>query len=654
MARLALKTAAELTALGLREQRAGKLEQAARAYGAALSRDGQHVPALSLLGTLSMQQAQYERAASLLARACELAPALGVLHSNHGECLRRLGQHEAAIQAFERAVAASPELAEAWSNLALALEQLGLLSRAAEAYRAALELRPELAPAALGLLHVLRAERKFDEAIACYAALPAPLRDAAPVHRALAGALADVFRLDEALVHLERARELEPGSPEVQAELGAALLERGESDAALACLRRARELEPDNASHLSKLIYVLPFSPLTEPVLVLEAAREFGRRFASGAAPFSFEARDRNPERRLRVGYVSADLRQHPVACFMLPLLREHARNAVEVHCFSGVRAPDAVTAELRALADHWHDIARLDDDSAARLVHGQHIDVLVDLSLHSAGHRLQLFARRPAPVQASWLAYPGTTGVEAIDYRITDPQLDPPELGEQHYSECSLRLPETYWCYEPPDHDAPVTPLPALASGHVTFGSLNSFKKVSERALELWAELLAASPEAQLLLITPAGQCRERVGRVFAGRGVAPSRLELHNPLPRADYFRAYGRIDIGLDPFPYNGGTTTLDACWMGVPVVTLRGASAVARAGTTIAHHLGLPALIASSEREYLERARALARDLTRLAELRATLRERMRASPLMNAPRFARHLEQAFRQMWRAWC
>jgi predicted O-linked N-acetylglucosamine transferase (SPINDLY family) len=304
-----------------------------------------------------------------------------------------------------------------------------------------------------------------------------------------------------------------------------------------------------------------------------------------------------------------------------------------------------------------WRDVPGVSDDAVARLIRDDQIDILVDLTMHMADSRLLVFARRPAPVQVTYLAYCGTTGLSAIDYRLTDPFLDPPgqdDGGEPVYSEESIRLPETYWCYRPPveieSHGAP----PAREAGCVTFGCLNNFCKVTEPTLDAWAQILKRVSQSRLLMHARPGSHRDRVRDFFASRSIAAERLAFADKLPVAEYLRLYNQIDVALDPFPYGGGTTTCDALWMGVPVVSFAGPTAVSRGGLGILSNLGLSELVAHRLEDYLEIACGLARDLPRLAGLRATLRDRMRHSPLMDAPRFARNVEAAYRKMWRRWC
>jgi predicted O-linked N-acetylglucosamine transferase (SPINDLY family) len=312
------------------------------------------------------------------------------------------------------------------------------------------------------------------------------------------------------------------------------------------------------------------------------------------------------------------------------------------------------LTGLLRRHAKQWQNTFGLTDERMAELIREDQIDVLVDLTMHMARNRMLLFARKPAPVQVTYLAYCSTTGLETMDYRLTDPHLDPPGMNDAYYSEQSIRLPETYWCYPMHEQSPQVGPPPAPSTGEVTFGCLNNFCKVFPAALELWIQLLRATPKSQLVLYAREGNHRQRACDLLEHEGIDPHRLKFLGRVRLSEYFKRYDQIDVGLDPFPCNGGTTTCDALWMGVPVVTLAGRTAVGRGGVSILANVGLPELIAQTPQQYVQIATDLAGDLPRLAELRRTLRARMQASPLMDAPRFARNIEAAYRQMWRNWC
>jgi predicted O-linked N-acetylglucosamine transferase (SPINDLY family) len=338
----------------------------------------------------------------------------------------------------------------------------------------------------------------------------------------------------------------------------------------------------------------------------------------------------------------------------MVPLLTNHNRQNIEIVCYSDVPKPDVVTDRLRSLAQHWRNIAGLSDDKVAELVRQDQIDILVDLTMHMEQSRPLLFARKPAPVQVCWLAYPGTTGQTAIDYRLTDPQLDPPGLHHQFYSEESIRLPETFWCYNPLTSEPFVNALPAIENGYITFGSLNNFCKVNDGVLKLWARVLKAVDRSRLLMLAPEGSGCERVRTTLYGEGIDPDRAAFVSYQPMVKYLATYNQIDIGLDTVPYNGHTTSLDAFWMGVPVVTMVGETVVGRAGFSQLANLGLTELVARSESEYIRIVAGLAADRDRLAGLRQMLRSRLQQSALMNALHFAAAIEAAYRQMWRKWC
>lgn len=644
-----LKSADELAQVGLSRHRRGELEAAEQSYRAALARDDRHLAALTLLATILLEKRQNAEAAPLLERAVALAPEQAMLHSNHGEALRRLGRNDEALAAFARAVELEPDKAQLHYNLALVLDQMGRPLDAVPEYQRALRLEPALPGCLLLYLAALRDAGQCQRALDEHARLGRRAPESAPLLCCLASIHLELFHIDEAARCYERALTLEPNAAEAHAGLALALSERGEADRAIENIQRALQLEPDSATYRSNLCYLLHFSTSAAPSDVLAAAREYGRRHADATPRMPLAARGSAPQRGrqpLRVGYVSPDFRQHPVASFMRPLLRAHDPDRVEVFCYSSVRRPDATSAELQQLAPHWRDIASFTDEVAAQLIAQDRIDILVDLAQHGAGHRLGIFARKPAPVQISWLGYPGTTGVAAIDYRLTDPQLDPPELGDDHSSEALVRLPRTFWCYEAPcEHE--IGELPAIERGYVTFGSLNSCKKLSEVCLQSWARILRAIPDAKLLTIAPEGKARERIHELFATSGVEPSRVEMRAPMSRDAYYRTYQELDIALDPAPYGGGTTSLDALWMGVPLITRRGALAVGRSGASLLHNLGLAReLVASTDDEVVELATGLAGRRDRLAQLRRELRARMLSSPLMDAPAFARGLESTF--------
>jgi protein O-GlcNAc transferase len=529
------------------------------------------------------------------------------------------GRLEEAIAAYGQAVRLDPLIAQIHNNLGVALKEAGRVDEAIGAFRRAIELLPDRSQAWNNLGTALAMKGDMDGAITAYR---------------------------EALAR-------EPGNAQAHNNLGVALEDTGRADEALDCYDRALAIDPGFVAAHSNRVYAVHFHEGYSAAMILEEARRWNRCHAEalgrGVAPHENE---RSAERRLRVGYVSPDFCEHVVGRFMRPLLANHDHERFEVFCYSGVVRPDGMTRRLEACADVWRNIVGVSDERVAGMIRADRIDILVDLSMHMARNRLLVFARRPAPVQVTYLAYCSTTGMGAMNYRITDAHLDPLGEREGFYSERSVRL-ESYWCYEA-GSDAEMGTLPASEAGVVTFGCLNNFRKVTTATLAVWGRLMRSLAGSRLILHAREGSHRERASELLAREGVDPGRIHFVGQMPLAEYFEVYRQIDIGLDPFPYGGGTTTCDALWMGVPVVTLRGETAVGRGGVSILSSVGLGELAAETVDEYVKIAGELANDRSRLSALRLSLRRRMLDSPLMNGKRFARGMERAYRSIWRKWC
>lgn len=471
--------------------------------------------------------------------------------------------------------------------------------------------------------------------------------------------------IDEARAAFSRAIELQPGFADAHVNLGNTLSKSGSIDEAIACYRRAMacyrramSCDPAHIGANSNLLFSLMFA-VDDAHAIRAEAEQFSARHEAALLAASAGARHANtpePARRLRIGYVSPDFRNHCQALFMTPLLRNHDHAGFEIVCYALSPQRDDVTARLAQYAHVWRDVCEFDDARLAQQIRDDGVDILVDLTMHMDGARRLLFARRPAPVQVAWLAYPGTTGSPSIGWRLTDPWIDPPDSPhvDDQYTERSIRLPDAFWCYDALTPGIEVNGLPALSAGHVTFGCLNNPCKLTDATLALWSGVFAALPNARLILMAPPGSARARLGARLGAVGIDPARVRFVGFQPRAEYLRTYQQIDIALDTFPANGHTTSLDAFWMGVPVPTRFGHSAVSRAGLCLLANLGLPELAAQNDHDYVANVTALARDLPRLAALRAGLRMRMQTSPLMDGARFAHHVEAAYRQMWQAWC
>lgn len=531
------------------------------------------------------------------------------------------GHHEDAVPWFVRAVALAPEpdrnavSASALMARARLLAVQGRLEDAAPLLQEAARLQPAVAQVHANLGLVLGALGRVREAAESYRQALA-IDSAAETHHALATTLLRAGRLEEAL----------------------------------ASFRKAAEARRDHAPYRSDVVFHAHFHPGCSARDILDEARAWDQAHAAALEQRPPQPRrERAPEDRLRVGYVSPNFRQHCQAFFLNPLLRHHDRRRFEIFCYSDVHRPDDWTRGLLGASEHARGIAGVADEAVAAQIRADGIDVLVDLTMHMEGSRLLVFARRPAPVQVCWLAYPGTTGLAAMDYRLTDPHLDPPDADARVYSEATIRLPETFWCYDPLTRDEGVTALPAKQAGHVVFGCLNNFFKVNEGVVALWARVMREVEGSRLTMLAPRGDARDRALGWFETHGVASDRVGFVDYRPRSEYLATYRSIDVCLDTVPYGGHTTSLDALWMGVPVVTLVGPTVVGRAGLSQATNLGLPELVARTPDEYVRIAVDLGRDLERLAKLRAGLRSRMERSPLMDAQRFARAIEQAYLQM-----
>jgi protein O-GlcNAc transferase len=447
---------------------------------------------------------------------------------------------------------------------------------------------------------------------------------------------------DDAEDIYRRMISADPDQAGILNNLANILKDTGRIEEAVEVCRNALGLEPGDAVIHSSLCYKLLFHPEYDRAGIHREQYEWNQRHGR-RSPIA-NVGDFNSSGRLRIGYVSPDFYGHAECFFVIPLLKSHDRQQFEVHCYSSVQNPDKATDLIRASADVWHDVRQLSDDQLADEIRRDRIDILVDLTMHMAFNRLGMFAHKPAPVQVTWLAYPGGTGLDAMDYRLTDAWIDPLGESDSFYSERSVRLPETWCCYKP------VGEVPAAAArdrGPVTFGCLNNPCKLNRPTLSLWAKVLSSVTDSRLLLLSESERQRRQIADAFRDSGIDPGRIEFITHRRRGEYLRIYDRIDICLDPLIYNGITTTCDAIWMGVPVITQVGSTAPGRAGLSILSNLKLPELIARDDAQFISIATELADDFARRSRLRASLRERMIRSPLMDAPRFARNVEAAYR-------
>lgn len=579
-----------------------------------------------------------------------------------GFARQALGQLADALDAFARAVTLRPDVAEYHFALANAQRIVGRLDDAIASYRRALDLKVDYPDASLNLGIALANSGRRDEAAEAWeTVLQRNPRDADALAN-LANLYRGMGRLEQSIEYGHRALAIAPNNARTINNLAIALEHQGRLDEAITAYRQAMALQPRSPAAHSNLLLAMSYHPSIPPADILQEHRRWDAQHAAAltrSAPPSTV--DRTPDKRLRVGYVSADFRQHPVAYFIEPILQAHDRDRFDVVCYSGVPHPDAVTERLQAMGHTWRRIVGRNDDDVAAEIRRDRVDILIDLAGHTAGRRLGVFARRAAPVQITYLGYPNTTGLSTMDWRITDAIADPPGASDAFYTERLYRLPRCAWCFRPPDELHATTRAagpPGAVSGSITFGCFNKHAKISPAALDAWSTLLRAVPRARLVLKSPSladASTRQRVLADLAQRGVAETRVDLIGATPTlAEHFASYNRVDIALDTFPYNGTTTTCDALWMGVPVITLAGHSHAARVGASLLSAAGLESLVASNVDDYVDRAAALASDVDRLTRLRAALPDQMERSPLGDAHGMARSIESAFTAMWHAWC
>jgi predicted O-linked N-acetylglucosamine transferase (SPINDLY family) len=608
------------------------------------------------LGIALKDRKQTDDAIDSYRQAIALQPNYSEAFSALGLALFEKRDVQDAIAAFRQAIILRPDNSEAYNGLGDALQDTGQLDEALAAFRKAISLRPNFPEACNNLGNTLKRMGHLDEAVAAYHQAIA-LRPAYPeALNNLGLALHDMGQFEDALLAFRKAIATNPESSTAHANFGDTLREMGRLDEALAEYRRVIAIDPGNSIVHSNLVYFMSFHPDADARAIADEQRRWNSQHA-GPLALSIQphSNDRDPDRRLRIGYVSPDFREHVIGYNMLPLLANHSAQDFEVFCYSAVTRVDAITEQFKVHADCWRDIEDVTDEALAAQIRADGIDILVDLTLHLDSNRLMAFTIKPAPVQVTFAGYPGSTGLTAIDYRLSDPHLDPPGMDESIYSEKTVRLSHSFWCYDSLDcSDIPVNSLPAMENGFVTFGCLNNFCKINDSVLRLWAGVLRAVPDSRLLLLAPEDVQRRYVLDCLKKENIDRERIEFVARQPRREYLESHHRIDLGLDTLPYNGHTTSLDSLWMGVPVVTLVGRTVVGRAGVSQLMNLDLPELIAESPEEYGRIAAVLAADLPRLAQLRSTLRGRMQDSPLMDARGFARDIEAAYRQMWRQYC
>jgi len=635
----------------------GKLPEAVAAYQRSLQLKPDYPEAHYNLANACKQQGVLALAIQHFREAIRLHPGFTEAHINLGAALAERSEHREAEACYRTAITLNPRIVEAHNNLGTALKEQGQLDAAEAAYREALRLQSDYLPALNNLGTIAKAHGDSLGAERCYRQALQLDPGFAEALVNLGGVLKDHGDLDEAERCCRQAIAIQPNSAVAYDNLGNTLMYLGQVDEALAAYERALAINPKSAGAHSNYLFAKQYQPGATIESLAEAHSRWNDLFAAPLrSTWRPHTNSRDPDRVLRVGFVSPDLSHHPIGYLLVRVLEQLDRTQLATYCYSTRPQVDDQSTRIARACNAWRDVATFTDESLAELIRSDEIDILFDLSGHTAGNRLAMFARKPAPVQVSWMGYVGPTGVEAIEYLIADRSLVSDELVGR-YREQVIRLPVTSCCYETPVAAPAVGPLPAIDRGYVTFASFNNPAKINSAVIDTWATILQRVPTARMLMKfrgMDSQKLNERYRKQFAEHGVRGDRIEFQGVSPFAAMLEQYNTVDIALDPFPYNGGTTTMLALLMGVPVVTIAGETIAARQSCACLSAIGVQETTAGSLTEYVEIAVALANDLPRLGELRRSLRPRFGQSPLGDAARLADDLTMELRRVWRQWC
>ena len=608
-----------LSNLGVIHAASGNLDQALKCIRRALEIDPEHADACNNLGNMYRKKGELPSAIDCYTKALRRQPEDPHVHYNLGIAYRMAGKIKKEIRCYEKSLQFHPSDPKVWLNLGNALQNTGELERAIDCYKNALQ---------------------------CDPVMPEALNN-------LGSAWLTMGELGKSRVCFEAARKCNPDYAEAWSNLGNVYQNQGEYREAEKCFRKALHIKPGYGSAHSNLVYALQCRSDVDLQIIYRAASDWRKAHGAVSVAKRQSFHTRRPDDRIRVGYVSPDFRTHSVSYFFLPLLTQHDRRHFEIYCYSAVRRPDRVTDQIRALSDHWRTTLYRPDQDVAQQIRTDQIDILVDLAGHTSGNRLTVFTHKPAPIQINWLGYPGTTGLPEIDYRITDAIADPPGASDLWHSEKLIRLPDGFLCYTASEQAPAIGPLPCRTQGHLTFGSFNNLPKITPEVIALWSDLLNLVPDARLLLKTKQladESVREGLLKRFAAHGIRSERIQLAGRVQSiTEHLGLYNHVDIGLDPFPYNGTTTTFEALWMGVPVITLCGNRHAARVGASILSVLGLTDLVAGTKSQFLKIGTDLALNTHKLENLRNQLRQHLERSPLCDAGRFAGTVEALYRRL-----
>jgi protein O-GlcNAc transferase len=644
--------------LGKVLQKKGQIDEAVFYFQETLRRNPTHSASYRELGDIYREKGNFGEAIICYQRVTELDPSFAGAYCNLGNVLRERGRLDEALTQYQKAIELDPSFAGAYYNLGNVFKEKGRLDEGLTQYQKAIELNPSFAEAYCDMGIALHEKGRFDEAISSYLKTLQLDPHFDEAYNNMGVSYREKGCFNEAISCYLSALQLNPNRPHAYNNLGCVYQDKGQIDEAEEWFRRAIEIQKDTATAYSNLLLSMSYNVRHDPRAIYLEHLKYSKQYAEQFTPaISAHKNNRDPDRKLNIGYVSPDFRRHPVAYFIEPVITAHNREHFEIFCYSNGVRHDEVTQRVREHADQWRNIQGMSDHEVTELIRKDEIDILVDLAGHTAKNRLLVFARKPAPVQISWIGYLATTGLSTMDYKIVDNYTDPPGKTEQFYTERLLRLPECFLCYLP-DRDSPeVGSLPVISAGQITFGSFNNFRKVTAEVFTLWAGILNEIRNSRLILkgtsFYDKTTCQYAI-TMFEQRGIAAERVIVQPPDPSPKYLETYNLVDIGLDTFPFNGATTTCEALWMGVPVITLAGIAYHSSVGISLLSNVGLPELVAKTPDEYVSIAVTLARDVQKLRSIREHLRGMMTHSPLCDAKKFTANVEMCYRQIWEKWC
>ena len=604
--------------LAVKNHKKNNFKVAENLYKEVLKINPNHFESIFLLGTLSIKIKNFDRAIQLLNQAILIQPNHAQSHNNLGVVFVELGEVQKAISCYQKAISIQPDYADAHNNLGVVFNKLGEDQKAISCYQKAISIQPNYADAHYNLGNVLDKLNKHQEAIICY----------------------------------EKVIQINPNYADAHYNQGNALKELGEFKKAISCYQKAINSKHNYAPAYNNMLFALLYMEKTDSKYYLSKTREFRSSLKPINDDLLLKYQFNIKPKKLRIGFVSGDFREHPVGFFLLDTLNHLKNNDLELIAYSNSQIEDSLSIKLKSHFTIWHEIVSQSNMDVINKIRKDGIHVLVDLSGHSEKNRLPIFINKPAPVQASWIGYPGSTGIPEIDYLIGDPFVTPENMNG-HFTEKIFRLPNIWVCFTAPDFDVQISDLPVIKNGYVTFGSFNHLSKINDEVISLWSKILKSIPKSKIFLKTKQlnnSYLKEKIISKFKENGINLNSIILEEGTSRSKLLNSYNKVDIALDPFPYSGGVTSLEAIWMGVPVLTKKGFKFASRTTESIIHNSGMPDWVANDENEYVKKAIKFSTNLELLTEINKSLRQVALESPLFNSTLFAKQLNNAFWEMW----